>query len=154
MSFFVSSVRGIVTALAICGYVGYVEAPAGAATDPTSLYARLGGYDAIAAVTDDFIPRLIADPKLSKFFGGVSKNSADRIRQLVVDQLCAASGGPCIYLGRDMKTSHKGLHITEDDWNSALADFKVTLDKFNVGQRERNDLGAALATLKADIVEK
>lgn len=117
-----------------------------------SLYHRLGGYDALAAVTDDFIVRLIGDPKLKRFFVGVSDNSKARIRQLVVDQLCYATGGPCVYIGRDMKTSHAGLHITEDDWNATLADLSGTLDKFKVGAKEREDLSALLAKLKPDIV--
>src|SRR6266851_8436105 len=79
------------------------------ATAQPSLYKRLGGYDALAAVTDDFIGRLATDKQLTRFFVGHSEDSLKRIRQLVVDQLCAATGGPCYYLGRDMKTSHKGM---------------------------------------------
>jgi|SRR5579884_214925 len=121
--------------------------------DAQSLYRRLGGYDGIAAVTDDFIRRLATDPKLQRFFTGLSDNSKARVRQLVVDQLCAAAGGPCVYLGRDMKTAHKGLGITDDDWQAALVDLNATLDTFKVGPAERRDLGAALAPLKADIVQ-
>ena len=85
-----------------------------------SLYKRLGGYDALAEVTDDFIVRLATDPKVGRFFTGLSDNSKARVRQLVVDQLCAATGGPCVYIGRDMKTAHKGLGITEEDWNISV----------------------------------
>src|ERR1051326_976622 len=92
--------------------------PAPPADAPKSLYHRLGGYDAIAAVTDDFIGRLAADKQLSRFFVGHSTNSLQHIRQLVVDQLCAATGGPCVYIGRDMKTTHQGVAITEADWNA------------------------------------
>jgi hemoglobin len=152
MRFFFSAVRVAVAAIALCGSIGFVAAPS-AAADPNSLYARLGGYDAIAAVTDDFIGRLATDPQLSKFFGGVSQNSQDRIRQLVVDQLCAATGGPCKYIGRDMKTAHRGMHITEADWNKAVADLKMTLDAFKVGAKEQGELVGALATLKNDIVD-
>src|SRR2546423_1101780 len=84
-----------------------------------TLYQRLGGYDAVAAVVDDFIGRLIADDRFAKFFKGASDDSKKRIRQHIVDQFCAAAGGPCVYTGRDMKTSHKGLGITEDEWNGA-----------------------------------
>src|SRR5437867_1963729 len=73
-----------------------------------SLYQRLGGYDAIAAVTDDFIGRLATNKQLARFFAGHSKDSLGRIRQHVVEQICAAAGGPCLYTGRDMKTSHQG----------------------------------------------
>src|SRR6201982_4124928 len=77
------------------------------AADQPTLYKRLGGYDALAAVTDDFIGRLATDKTVGRFFVGASDNSKMRIRQLVVDQLCAATGGPCLYIGRDMKTAHK-----------------------------------------------
>jgi hemoglobin len=118
-----------------------------------TLYQRLGGYDGIAAVTDDFIGRLVLDPKLKRFFGGVSDNSKARIRQLVLDQLCAATGGPCVYIGRDMKTVHKGLGIHEDDWNAAVSDLTATLAKFHVPDRDQSDLAVALTKLKPDIVE-
>lgn len=119
-----------------------------------SLYKRLGGYDALAAVTDDFIGRLVADKKLGRFFGGASDNSKMRIRQLVVDQLCAATGGPCVYIGRDMKTAHKGLGITEEDWNIGVKHLVDTLTKFKVPEKEQKEVAAALSGLKADIVEK
>lgn len=118
-----------------------------------SLYKRLGGYDAIAALTDDFIGRLATDPRLSKFFTGLNDTSKARVRQHVVDLLCNATGGPCIYLGQDMKTAHKGLNITENDWTAAVEDLTASFDKFKVGKQERDDLVAKLASLKADIVQ-
>lgn len=120
----------------------------------TSLYQRLGGYDALAAVTDDFITRLATDKMLGRFFVGASDNSKMRIRQLVLDQLCAATGGPCVYIGRDMKTAHKGLGITEEDWNIAVKHLLATLTKFNVKDKEQKEVAAALTGLKSDIVEK
>jgi hemoglobin len=119
-----------------------------------SLYKRLGGYDALAAVTDDFIKGLATDKQLSKFFNGVSLDSQKRIRQLVLDQLCAATGGPCIYIGRDMKKVHAGLGISEEDWNIAVKLLTGTLNKFKVGKAEQDDLFKILTTLKPDIVEK
>ena len=119
-----------------------------------SLYKRLGGYDALAAVTDDFIGRLATDKQLEKFFIGLSTDSKNKVRQLVVDQLCAATGGPCIYLGRDMKTAHKGLGITESDWDVAVKHLLATLDKFKVPAQEKNEVVTALSGLKKDIVEK
>jgi hemoglobin len=119
-----------------------------------SLYTRLGGYDAIAAVTDDFIGRMATDKSLQKFFVGHSKESLGRIRQLVVDQLCAATGGPCIYIGRDMKSSHQGMGVTEADWNTAVAHLVATFDKFKVPERERKELLGALSGLKDDIVDQ
>lgn len=125
-------------------------APAGA----KSLYQRLGGYDAIAAVIDEFIKRMDGDPKMKRFLGGLSKDSAGRLRQHIVDQVCAAAGGPCVYTGRDMKTSHKGMGISEDDWNTAAGHLVASLDKFNVPVTEKNDLLAIVSSVKGDIVEK
>jgi len=119
-----------------------------------SLYARLGGYDAIAAVVDDFIGRLVADKRFSKFFVGHSEDSLKKIRMHVIDQLCAAAGGPCLYVGRDMKTSHHGLGITSDDWDAAANHLVESLDKFKVPQAEKDELLAFVGTLKKDIVDK
>jgi hemoglobin len=119
-----------------------------------SLYKRLGGYDALAAVTDDFIGRLATDKKLGRFFVGASDNSKMRIRQLVLDQLCAATGGPCVYIGRDMKTVHKGLGVTEEDWNISVKHLMDTLAKFKVPEKEQKEVAGAISGLKADIVEK
>jgi hemoglobin len=119
-----------------------------------SLYQRLGGYDAIAAVTDDFIGRLATDASLAKFFAGHSNDSKQRIRQHVVDFLCVATGGPCVYKGRDMKVSHAGLGITKAEWARGVQLLVATLDKFNVPQKEQQDLLAAASALEKDIVEK
>lgn len=119
-----------------------------------SLYQRLGGYDALAAVTDEFIGRLASDKDIGRFFVGASDDSKKRIRQLVVDQLCAATGGPCIYIGRDMKTVHKGLKITDKDWDASVKHLAATLDKFKVPKKEKDETLAAIASLKKDIVEQ
>jgi hemoglobin len=74
-----------------------------------SLYQRLGGYDTIAAVCDDFITRFSADPQATRFFAGFGLDSRKRLRQLIVDQLCEATGGPCYYTGRSMKQTHAGM---------------------------------------------
>lgn len=123
-----------------------------AATDP--LYKRLGGYDAIAAVTDDFLGRLAADQRLGSFFKGVSKAHLNRIRQHVVDFLCQATGGPCVYAGADMKSTHVGLGITNADWDRMVGFLVQTFDKFGVPDRERKELLGALGGLKGDIVDK
>ena len=133
---------------------GFVTTDRVSAQNGDSLYKRLGGYDALAKVTDDFIVRLATDKTLGRFFVGASDSSKMRIRQLVVDQLCAATGGPCVYIGRDMKTAHKGLGITEEDWNIAVKHLVATMTKFNVPEKEQKEVAAALTTLKSDIVEK
>lgn len=127
--------------------------PAARAQDK-SLYDRLGGYNAIAAVVDDFIGRLVGDKRFERFFVGHSKDSQKRIRQHIVDQLCAAAGGPCIYTGRSMKDSHEGLNISEDDWKAAVDHLVASLDKFKVPKREKDDLLGAVSKFKNDIVEK
>ena len=119
-----------------------------------SLYKRLGGYDAIAAVTDDFLGRLASDKSLSRFFIGQSDDSKTKIRAHIVDLVCKVTGGPCTYSGRDMKTSHKGLGITEADWNTMAGLFVATLNKFNVPKKEQDELLAIVAATKKDMVEK
>ena len=119
-----------------------------------SLYQRVGGYDALAAVVDDFIGRLVSDKQFEKFFAGFSVDSKKRIRQHILDQFCAATGGPCVYMGRDMKTTHGGLGITEADWDAAVKHLTASIDKFKVPQKEKGELLAFVASLKKDIVEK
>jgi len=119
-----------------------------------SLYDRLGGYDAIAAVVDDFITRLATDQRFQRFFTGFSNDSNKRLRQHILDQFCAAAGGPCVYMGRDMKTSHTGLGITEDDWNAAAKHLVEALDKYKVPKAEKDELLAFVVSQKKDIVEK
>ena len=119
-----------------------------------TLYQRLGGYDAIAAVVDDFVMQLATDPSLGAFFKGHSEDSIKKIRQHVIDFICNAAGGPCSYTGRDMKTSHKGLGITEAQWNKSVEYLKATLDKFKVTEKEQNELFAAVSSVKNDIIEK
>jgi len=126
----------------------------GAMMQEKSLYQRLGGYDAIAAVVDEFIGRLVAETVLSRFFGGASRDTQKRFRQHLVDQVCAVTGGPCIYVGRDMKTAHGGLGITEAEWQAGVNDLIAALDKFKVPQKEKDQLIAIVATTKKDIVEK
>ncbi|RMD97973.1 MAG: group 1 truncated hemoglobin [Calditrichaeota bacterium] len=119
-----------------------------------SLYQRLGGYDAIAAVSDDFITRLATDKKFERFFTSLSTDSKKRLRQHVVNQICQITGGPCIYTGRDMKTAHAGLGISEEDWQASVNHLIATLDKFKVPKKEKDELLAGVSSLKKDIVEQ
>jgi hemoglobin len=130
-----------------------LHAAASQAGDP-SLYQRLGGYDAAAAVTEDFLGRLAGDPSLGRFFVGHSTDSLHRIQQDIVEFLCKATGGPCLYTARDMKTAHAGLAITGADWDTMLVHLNATFNAFAVPVRERNELLGAVAGLKEDIVEK
>jgi len=151
--------RSLAAAVSIPVLALALAAPAAAeekapAPKAPTLYSRLGGYDAIAAVSDDFIVRLVGDPRLGQFFVGHGDKSRQRIRQLIVDQLCAVTGGPCVYVGREMKEVHAGLGITSQDWDAMVKHLVASLEKFKVPSREKDDLLAALGTLKKDIVEK
>ncbi len=118
-----------------------------------TLYQRMGGYDVIAGIVDDFIGQLRTDPAFARFGGGRSMDSLKRTRQLVVDQLCSLTGGPCIYIGRDTKAAHAGLKITDAEWDSSIDKFKNSLNKYKVGEQEQQDFLGVLAKLKSDIVE-
>ena len=117
-----------------------------------TLYKRLGGYDAIAKVSDEFLDGLAKDKQLSRFLTGLSESSQKRLRQHVVDFLCQATGGPCVYTGRDMKTVHTGLKITESDWDATVKLLSGVLDKLKVPKKEKGETMAAVAGLKPDIV--
>lgn len=131
-----------------------MSATAIAASQEKSLYERVGGYNALAAVVDDFIVRLVSDKQFEKFFIGQSTDSKKRIRQHILDQFCAATGGPCIYTGREMKTSHGGLGITNAEWDAAAKHLVASLDKFKVPEKEKGEILAFVTSLKKDIVEK
>ncbi len=120
----------------------------------TSLYERLGGYNAIAAVIDSLMMRLTADPKLANYFAGHGEDSRKRLRQLQLDMICQATGGPCFYLGRDMKTVHKGLGINGTEWQAAITHIIGVLDNFKVPDAEQKEILGLLSGIKGDIVEK
>jgi len=119
-----------------------------------NLYARLGGYDAIAAVADDLLPRLMSDPHLGRFWAHRAADSIRREKQLLIDFLCASAGGPLFYTGRDMATSHKGMGISAKDWEIFLGHLHATLDKFQVPTQERREVLAFVDSTRAGIVEK
>jgi hemoglobin len=123
--------------------------------DPTidSLYQRLGGYDAIAAATDDLLARLQRDPQLGDYWKGASDDNRRKARQMIVDFMAEAAGGPAYYTGRSMKTSHTGMHISERDWEVFMRHSEATLEHFNVGEREREDVLTFFSSLKDEIVE-
>ena len=117
-----------------------------------SLYERLGGYNALAAVVDEFMKRLAEDKQLARFLVGLSDDSKKRLRQHLLNQFCEATGGPCIYTGRQMKTVHTGLKITESDGDIAAKALVETLDKFKVPKKEKDELVNFVVGLKKDIV--
>jgi hemoglobin len=119
-----------------------------------TLYQRMGGYDVIAAVVDDFIKQLGQDEAFKRFGGGRSMDSLHRTRQLVVDQTCYLAGGPCVYIGRDTKTAHAGLAITQEEWDLSIKHFKTALDDQKVAEPEQKDFLAMIEKLRPDVVEK
>lgn len=122
-------------------------------TSSKSLYERLGGYDAICAVANNLLPRLVTDESLGRFWKNRGDDGVAREKQLLIDFLCASAGGPMYYTGRTMKLSHKGMRISESDWRAFLGHLNATLDAFQVPPRERNEVLAFIESTKADIVE-
>ena len=122
----------------------------------TSLYTRLGGYNAIAKVIDDSAAIIFADPVIGKYFIGLSTNSKQRLRQLLVDQFCQAAGGPCVYTGRTMKLSHSGMDggLTNTEFNAFAKGVSQALDKNSVNQPEKAEALAFVNSLRPTIVEK
>ena len=118
-----------------------------------SLYERLGGYDGIAAFTDDLLPRLKADPQLGRFWKNRGEDGMAREKQLLIDFLCSCAGGPMYYKGRDMKLSHKGMRISESDWSIFLGHAGATMKALQVPQKECDEVAAFVLSLKDDIVE-
>ena len=121
-------------------------------SEPT-LYNRLGGYDAIAALSDDLVQRLRADSQLGRFWQNRGEDGIRREKQLLIDFLCANAGGPMYYTGRNMTTSHKGMGITESDWDVFLGHLKDSIAKFEVPAKEAADVLGFVQSTKSEIVE-
>ena len=127
------------------------DTPSSAPATPT-LYQRLGGREAIKQVVDDFVANLAADPRVNARFKGLDAAKMAKLQTDLADQICDVTGGPCAYLGRDMKTVHAGMKITEAEWNATVEDLVKTLNKFKVGPKEQQELLSALGGMKKDIV--
>ena len=119
-------------------------------TPPKSLYDRLGGKAAIASVVDTFVARVAADTRINKKF---AHSNIPRVKAMLVEQICAQTGGPCTYTGRTMKEAHRGMKVTEGEFNALGDDLVAALNKFNVPKKEQDELMNALAAMKGDIVE-
>lgn len=118
-----------------------------------TLYERLGGYDAISAVVNDLLPRLREDPRLARYWQHMGEDSLKRSKQRLIDFLCSGAGGPLYYTGRDMKTTHKGMGISENDWSAFMGHLHATLEAFQVPQPERDEAVAFIQSTKKDMVE-
>jgi hemoglobin len=114
-----------------------------------SLYDRLGGTPAITAVVDDFVANVAADKRIN---GRFANANIDRLKQMLVAQICAGTGGPCTYTGRDMQSAHKGMNISDAEFGALVEDLVTTLDKFKVPAKEKQELLAVLGPMKPAIV--
>lgn len=121
-----------------------------AAKPETSLYQRLGGLEAITAVVDDFVANVADDSRINARF---ANTDIPRLKRLLVEQICNGTGGPCTYTGRDMKTTHAGMGITDAEFDALVEDLVQSLDKFKVPTAEKEELLGILGPMKADIVE-
>ena len=110
-----------------------------------TLYERLGGYDAIAAAANDLVARLNNDPQLGRFWTHRGEDGIKREKQLLIDFLCERAGGPIYYRGREMLLAHRGMKISESDWNVFLGHAAATLAKFKVPESEQRDVVAFVA---------
>jgi len=128
------------------------ESPGGSGgTAGKTLFDRLGGRPAIEAVIDDFLGRVAQDERINASFAGAH---LPRLRQRLVEQVCSASGGPCTYSGRDMKTVHAGMGITGAQFDALVGHLVATLDKYKVPEKEKGELLSVLGPMRGDIVEE
>jgi hemoglobin len=156
--------RLIVLAIAAAVALAGLNNPAIAADDKKkdktakskSLYSRLGGKKGINAVVEEFVNNCATDDRIKRFFAAAANDPKRlaRLKSNLFDQICNASGGPCKYKGKDMKTAHKNMGITDADFTALVEDLVKALDKFNVGETEKNELLGKLGPMKGDIVEQ
>jgi hemoglobin len=116
----------------------------------TTLYERLGGLGAITAVIDAFVARCAGDTRIN---GKFARSDTARLKKMLVDQVCEATGGPCTYTGRDMKETHKGMAVTAGEFDALVEDLVATLNEFGVGKSEQDELLGLLGPMRDDIVE-
>jgi hemoglobin len=116
-----------------------------------TLYERLGGKDAITAVVDDFVARCAGDGRIN---GKFARTDIPRLKTMLVDQICQASGGPCTYQGRDMRETHDGMGVTAGEFDALVGDLVATLNQFGVPKDAQDELLGLLGPMRADIVEQ
>jgi hemoglobin len=117
-----------------------------------SLYKRLGGREGIALVVGDFTANMVADSRVNARFKDAKPNDVEKFKSNLADQICEATGGPCSYVGKDMKTAHKDMRITEAEWDATVENLVKALDKHNVPAQSKQELLGALGPMKKDIV--
>jgi hemoglobin len=148
-----ASLLGLALMVASTSPVAGQAQPAGGHPKRT-LYERLGSYNGISAVVDDFADRLFADPKISKYFVGMGTDTRDMFKQKNKNLVCNVTGGPCKVISRPAKTVHAGLGITDAEFDIVVGHLSEALDKYKVPAAEHKELMAIIATLRKDIVEQ
>ncbi|HJU03571.1 MAG TPA: group 1 truncated hemoglobin [Nitrospiraceae bacterium] len=139
----------VITACVLAGGCSSMETQVG--QEPAkSLYQRLGEKPAITAVVDQFVANVANDGRINQRF---ATTDILTLKKHLVEQVCRASGGPCTYTGRDMKTTHAGMRITTADFNALVEDLVAALNQFKVPEREKKELLGLLSPMKKDIVE-
>jgi hemoglobin len=116
-----------------------------------TLYERLGGKDAIKAVVDDFVARCAGDDRIN---GKFARTDIPRLKTMLVDQICQASGGPCTYQGRDMRETHDGMGVTAGEFDALVEDLVATMNQFGVPKDAQDQLLGVLGPMRSDIVEE
>jgi hemoglobin len=145
-------VRGIGLRIVPCLAALNLVACATMADPPPTLYKRLGGREGIALVVGDFVTNLGGDPRVNARFKDMKGPDVEKLKSNLADQICDATGGPCSYLGRDMKTAHKGMQITDAEWNATVENLVKALDKNKVDPKDKSELLGMLGPMKTDIV--
>lgn len=138
-----------IAAVAVLAAAGCASMDDKAMMERKTLYDRLGGKPAITAVVDDFIANVAADRRINQRFDGAN---IPRLKGMLVDQICEATGGPCKYTGRSMPEAHRGMNITDAEFGALVEDLVTSLDKFRVPAPEKGELLSALGGLKGQIV--
>jgi hemoglobin len=117
-----------------------------------TLYQRVGGYDALARLGGDFTRSLGTDPTVGKYFFPRSDDSRRRILQAFVLLLCADTGGPCFYTGRDMKSAHAGLRMGDTEWEAVMRLWGEALDRHKIGGANKAAMVQVFAKYRGDIM--
>ena len=144
------TVLGILAVVAVLAS-GCAGMDSGGGMAKKSLYDRLGGKPAITAVVDDFIGNVAGDSRINRRFANAN---IPRLKAMLVDQICEASGGPCKYMGASMLDAHRGMNVTDAEFTALVEDLVKSLDKFKVPAQEKKELLTALGGMKPQIVGK
>ncbi len=154
--------KTLLTVLVLCSAIAFgaevkgtktakAETPMSAEAPKKPLFDRLGGKPAVEAVVDDFLGRVAKDERINS---GFAVGDVPRLRQRLVELVCAGTGGPCVYSGRDMKTAHAGMRITNAQFDALVGHLVATLDKFKVPAQEKGELLGILGPMRGAIVEE